>query len=95
MTYIELSDGRAAVVKISYDSDLEPQIDGVWLRPPEGPGRIVGALSAVLVGIPWKDVDELNDPLLETEVLAVARVALEDRLREEAEEVAESGEPWN
>ncbi|MAG25814.1 hypothetical protein CMI47_09570 [Candidatus Pacearchaeota archaeon] len=95
MTYIELSDGRAALVKISYDSNLEPKIEGVWMRPREGAGRLVSSLTAVLVGVPWRDVDVLNDPLLVSEVLAVARDALEDRLRGEAEEAAESGEPWN
>ena len=95
ITCIELGDGRGAVVSFAYDDSLEPIIERVWLRPKDLVLRTVEMVKAILGGVPWKHGDEIEDDGLKAELMEFGRLALEERLREDALVRVDDVEFWN
>jgi hypothetical protein len=95
ITCIELGDGRGAVVCYVYDDSLEPIIEKVWFRPKDLVFRTIGMVKAILAGVPWKLGDEIGDEGLKAELMEFGRLALEERLREDALVRVDDVEFWN
>ena len=95
ITFIELGDGREAVVSYAYDHVLEPVIERVWLRSASPLANAASMVKAILAGVPWKQGHEIDDDELREELMVFGRLALEEKLKEEAVIMADDVEYWN